>query len=235
MSVPVPPRQVSVSCAAVEGVVAGLAVEEVIPGPAGGSLEIVRPKTAASRRQIMLTRTGVDALRRHRVEQAQERLQSGDTWHDHDLVFASTTGGPINPSNLSYRSFGPLLEKAGVPTVRFHDLRHTCATLLLGESVHPKVVSEMLGHTDVAVTLDLYSHVTPSLQQQAADALDGPPRRHFGCQLGCQRGVGVPPEVSQIGEIGPLTRGNDLPRPRGAGRQPRWARDRGYWPGTRNR
>lgn len=139
----------------------------------GGSLEIVEPKTAASRRQIMLTRTGVDALRRHRVGQAQERLQSGDTWHDHDMVFASTTGGPINPSNLSYRSFAPLLEKAGVPRVRFHDLRHTCATLLLGEGVHPKVVSEMLGHTDVAVTLDLYSHVTPTLQQQAADALDG--------------------------------------------------------------
>lgn len=139
----------------------------------GEGLKIVEPKTASSRRQIMLTETGVDALRRHRAEQAQERLRSGGTWEDHDMVFASTNGGPINPSNLSYRSFGPLLTKAKVPKVRFHDLRHTCATLLLGEGVHAKVVSEMLGHTEVGITLDLYSHVTPTMQKGAADALDG--------------------------------------------------------------
>ena len=69
-------------------------------------------------------------------------------------------------------SFYPLLDRAGLPRIRFHDLRHTAATLLLSQNVHPKVVSEMLGHSQIAVTLDLYSHVTPTMQQQATEALE---------------------------------------------------------------
>lgn len=75
-------------------------------------------------------------------------------------------------TNLVGRSFVELLERAAVPRVRFHDLRHTAATLLLGQGVHPKVVSEMLGHTNIGITLDLYSHATPTMQREAAGAFD---------------------------------------------------------------
>ncbi|HEV2009454.1 MAG TPA: tyrosine-type recombinase/integrase [Candidatus Limnocylindria bacterium] len=87
-------------------------------------------------------------------------------------MFANELGGPLNASNLLRRSFRPLLERAGLPRIRFHDLRHTAATLLLGLGRHPKVVSEMLGHSQISVTLDLYSHVTPTMQREAVQALD---------------------------------------------------------------
>ena len=78
----------------------------------------------------------------------------------------------MNPTNLRERSFAPLLRKAGLPTVRFYDLRHTCATLLLSRNVNPKIVSEMLGHATIAITLDTYSHVLPNMQDSAARALE---------------------------------------------------------------
>jgi integrase len=138
----------------------------------GQGLTIVEPKTVRSRRQVVISETAADALRRHRVAQAEERLALGEAWEDHDLVFANALGKPINPSNLLIRSYRKLLERAGLPKLRFHDLRHTAATLLLGAGIHPKVVSEMLGHSNIAITLDLYSHVTPTMQHHAADALD---------------------------------------------------------------
>jgi integrase len=138
----------------------------------GEGLTIVEPKTARSRRQVVISETAVDALRRHRVAQAEERLALGEAWHDLDLVFANAIGKPINPSNLLIRSYRALLTRAGLPRLRFHDLRHTAATLLLGAGIHPKVVSEMLGHSNIGITLDLYSHVTPTMQHHAADALD---------------------------------------------------------------
>src|SRR3712207_9543353 len=91
---------------------------------------------------------------------------------DHGLVFATKTGTPINPSNLRLRSFAPLLKKAGLPHIRFHDLRHTCATLLLSRNVHPKYVQELLGHATVAITLDTYSHVIPGMGNHTARAID---------------------------------------------------------------
>jgi integrase len=87
------------------------------------------------------------------------------------LVFTSEAGTPINPSNLRQRSFAPLLKEAGLPHIRFHDLRHTCATLLLSKGVHPKFVQELLGHATVAITLDTYSHVLPSMGDQTARAM----------------------------------------------------------------
>ena len=129
------------------------------------------PKTHRSRRLIQLGQRAVGALRRHRVAQAAERLRVGSAWKDNDLVFANEIGRPMDPSNLLKR-FRRLLEDAGLPRLRFHDLRHTAATLLLGEGVHPKVVSDLLGHAQIGITLDLYSHVTPTMQQAAADALD---------------------------------------------------------------
>jgi integrase len=131
----------------------------------------LEPKTAKSRRQVALTRAAVAALRRHKVSQLEERLRC-PYWQDAELVFASEVGTPIEVSNLIRRSFQPLLAGAGLPRIRFHDLRHTAATLMLGQNVNVKVVSEMLGHSQIAVTLDLYSHVTPTMQRQAVEALD---------------------------------------------------------------
>jgi integrase len=136
------------------------------------------PKTRRSRRQIALSEPAVEALRRHRVRQHEERLLLGAAWGTnemgerldpscHDLVFCSALGRPLRPS-VYRRRLPRLLELAGLPRVRFHDLRHTCATLLLAARVNPKVVSEMLGHSTVAITLDIYSHVVPDMQQDAA-------------------------------------------------------------------
>jgi integrase len=91
---------------------------------------------------------------------------------EHGLAFATKTGTLINPTNLRRRSFAPLLEKAGLPQIRFHDLRHTAATLLFLEGVHPKFVQELLGHATIAITLDTYSHVLPSMGDQTAKAME---------------------------------------------------------------
>ena len=121
------------------------------------------PKTARSRRQIVLNQTAVTALRQHRIRQAEERLRLGAAWEDNDLVFANEVGKPVEVSNLVQRSFHRILERAGLPRIRFHDLRHTYATLAMGQGVHPKVVSDALGHANVSTTLNLYSHVTPAM------------------------------------------------------------------------
>jgi integrase len=139
-------------------------------GEAG--LAIAAPKTATSRRQVLLGTMAIEALRDHRIRQNAERLLLGPAWENNDLVFANEVGRPIEATNLLRRSFKPLLKAAGVPAIRFHDLRHSAATLLLSQGIHPKVVSEMLGHAQVGITLNLYSHVTPTMQRQAADAMD---------------------------------------------------------------
>ena len=87
-------------------------------------------------------------------------------------MFATTTGTPLNPSNLTSRFFKPLLKRVGLPDIRFHDLRHTCATLLLSKGVHPKLVQELLGHATIAITLDTYSHVLPGMGDQTANAME---------------------------------------------------------------
>lgn len=137
-----------------------------------GGFVVGEPKTARSRRQILLAKPAVDALHRHRARQAEERLRLGPDWEDHGFVFTNTVGQPLDHAHLLNRVFRPLLKEAECPAIRFHDLRHTAATLLLSEGIHPKVVSEMLGHSQIAVTIDLYSHVTPTMQQQAAAAME---------------------------------------------------------------
>lgn len=135
-------------------------------------LVLTEPKTDSSRRQIRLSHAAVDALRRHKARQAEERLRLGAAWDDHDVVFANEAGRPLNPSNVTTRHYHPILARAGLPRLRFHDLRHTAATLLLEANINPKVVSEMLGHSEIGITMNLYQHVTPTMQQQAADAFD---------------------------------------------------------------
>lgn len=92
--------------------------------------------------------------------------------HASDWIFCDSNGGLLRRSNFLRRSYLPLLRAAGVPKIRFHDLRHTAATLLLLQGVHPKVVQERLGHATISITLDTYSHVLPSLQREAAEKLD---------------------------------------------------------------
>jgi integrase len=129
------------------------------------------PKSAKSRRKIVLTNTAVDALRSHRQRQLAERLRSS-AWEDNDLVFPNGVGKPWEVGNLKVRNFWPLLDKAHLPHIRIHDIRHTAATMLLLQGIHPKVVSEMIGHSTISITLDLYSHVLPDMQKEAADAMD---------------------------------------------------------------
>ncbi len=95
--------------------------------------------------------------------QLEEIEHSGDAYRDQGLVFTTEAGTLINPSNLRQRSFTPLLKRAGLPQIRVHDLRHTCATLLLSRNVHHKYVQELLGHATIAVTLDTYSHLVPGM------------------------------------------------------------------------
>ena len=97
---------------------------------------------------------------------------AGGPYQDQGLVFASERGGLINPSNLRQRSFAPLLRRAGLPQITFHDLRHTCASLLFQKNVHPKFVQELLGHASVAITLDTYSHMLPGMGDQTASAME---------------------------------------------------------------
>jgi integrase len=138
----------------------------------GGRLLLGEPKTRKSRRTVRLTDAAVKALRVHLRRQLDEVERLGDLYEDRGLVFATQSETLLHPSNLRNRSFAPLLKKAALPTIRFHDLRHTCATLLLGRNVNPKVVSEMLGHATIAITLDTYSHVLPDMQDHATRALE---------------------------------------------------------------
>ena len=96
----------------------------------------------------------------------------GSLWEENGLIFASETGHPLDRRSVVKYQFKKLLERAGLPDVRFHDLRHTCATLLLGRNVNPKIVSEMLGHATIAITLDTYSYVLPHMQNEATQALE---------------------------------------------------------------
>ena len=137
----------------------------------GGRVSLGKPKTKKSRRSIRLTARAVQALNAHLERQLREIEVLGDRYQDQGLLFTTGTGGPINPSNLRKRSLAPLLKKAQLPRVRFHDLRHTCATLLLTQGTHPKFVQELLGHATIAITLDTYSHVIPSMGDRTARAM----------------------------------------------------------------
>lgn len=130
------------------------------------------PKTSKSRRTIRLTTSAVTALRAHLSRQLEEMERLSSLYQPGGLIFATETGSIVNPSNLRNRSFKPLMKKATLPPIRFHDLRHTCATLLLSKDVNAKIVSEMLGHSSISVTLDIYSHLLPDMQEKAAEALE---------------------------------------------------------------
>lgn len=136
-----------------------------------GGLEFTEPKSAAGRRVIALGASTLEKLRKQQDIQSEARQRAGGSWKENDLIFPTPLGTPTDPSNL-YHGFKELLKKAGLPDIRFHDLRHTAATLMLRQGVHPKVVQERLGHSDITLTLNTYSHVLPAMQDEAAEKLD---------------------------------------------------------------
>ena len=149
-----------------------LQVRRTIARVAHKGFTISEPKTPKSRRSIQLAQMAIDALKRHRIRQRELRLLAGPAWSDQRWVFCNGVGNPIEATNMLRRSFRPLLTKAGLPIIRFHDLRHSVATLLLTAGIHPKIVQELLGHSQISLTLDTYSHVLPSLQEDAVNRLN---------------------------------------------------------------
>jgi len=107
-----------------------------------------------------------DVLKQHHTRQVEGHLKVGTKWHEHDLVFCNIYGGYLDPSHLR-QQFDKLLRDAGLPDVRFHDLRHSAATILLSMGVPAKVIQEILGHSQISMTMDIYSHVLPVMQQEA--------------------------------------------------------------------
>lgn len=136
-----------------------------------GKLRIEELKSRSSRRSIKLPEVAMASLKAHRVRQAEERLAAGPEWQDSELVFTTRHGRPLEPRFIA-RSFKRILKLAGLPDTRVYDLRHTCATLLLVQGVHPRVVMEILGHSHISLTMNTYTHVVPQLQEQAARLMD---------------------------------------------------------------
>ncbi|MBA2681865.1 MAG: site-specific integrase [Ktedonobacteraceae bacterium] len=132
------------------------------------------PKTNKSRRMIFVGPFLRDILVSHKERQHYHMQVLGESWKPSPwkLVFTNSTGGVLHPSPLVHHNFEPILVKAGLPKIRFHDLRHSAATLLLEAGINPKVVSEMLGHSSVSITLSLYAHVTPAMHYTASLVMD---------------------------------------------------------------
>jgi integrase len=144
-----------------------IAVRRSVQRERGRGLFIPAAKTEGSRRHIELAPEAREALQHHHDRQLLERRKAQDLWTDQDLVFCTEEGKLLDPARI-YKSFKAALKAAGLPSIRVHDLRHTCATLLLGKGVHPKMVQELLGHSSITLTLNTYSHVTPNMHHEVA-------------------------------------------------------------------
>jgi integrase len=148
-----------------------LQVKRQVQRLSGGGLVLTEPKSAAGKRMVILSSATVAVLQKHLNFQLDEKILARENWQENDLVFPSILGTPLDPSNMS-RDFKRTLKMAGLPNIRFHDLRHTAATLMLQQGIHPKIVQERLGHSDISLTLNTYSHVLPSMQEDAAEKMD---------------------------------------------------------------
>ena len=145
-------------------------IRRVLARTMDGKVYLSAPKTDRSVRSIALSDHDVDILRMHRSTQAAEKLKVGEFYEDNDLVFSTEIGTLFHPRNV-LRQFKEMAKKAGVPPIRFHDLRHTHATLALASGVHYKVVQERLGHSKFTTTLDIYGHLLPNMQSEAAETI----------------------------------------------------------------
>jgi integrase len=140
------------------------------------TLTFKAPKTERSRRTISLPQITVEALRKHRVKLAKERLAAGKAYHALDLVCCNELGQPLDPGYLTHAFAALARKKYGI---RFHDLRHSHISHLLAAGIHPKIASERAGHSSVSITLDVYSHVVPGMQEDAAKRIDAAIRAHI--------------------------------------------------------
>ena len=129
------------------------------------------PKTKKSNRSVKLTAKAVELLIKHKEHQLEAKSQAGSEWVENNLVFCTSLGTPINPTKLLER-FKTLLKKTGLPHMRFHDLRHSVATILFAMNVHPKIVQELLGHNQISMTMDLFSHMLPGMQEDVIEKLE---------------------------------------------------------------
>jgi integrase len=144
-----------------------LVVSRALQRQPGVGYVFVEPKTTRSRRTVYLAPGTLTALTEHRRRQAEDQLGAGPDWNTTGLVFASPIGRPVDGTWTTKR-FHRALDQAALPRIRIHDLRHTAATHLLNRGVHPKVVQELLGHSTISLTLDIYSHVAPALHAEVA-------------------------------------------------------------------
>jgi integrase len=151
-----------------------------------GKRVLVKPKTKTSVRTLPLPPSLIAALHQHKAQQSQERLFCGRSWHDHGLVFCSRIGTPIWPRNL-HRDLRQLLAQAGIPRIRVHDLRHSCASFLAAQNVPPKVAQEILGHSDVRTTLKIYTHTTDAQKREAAEQMEQCLEGGAGCLSTAER------------------------------------------------
>jgi integrase len=148
-----------------------LRVERQLQRPNGNEVEFVPPKTKYGKRSLALGENAIQVLRVHNERQQAERVAAGETWMDYGLIFTTSNGTPIHQRNL-LRDFKALLKRAGLPPIRFHDLRHTAASLMLNYDVPVIVASRRLGHARASITMDIYGHLIPSMQAEAAEVID---------------------------------------------------------------
>ena len=132
--------------------------------------QLRHPKTAGSRRTLEIPPLTVDALRGHAVRQRQQRLLADITWKEQKLIFTTRVGTPLDTTNVLH-GFQKILAKAGLPKMRFYDLRHTHASLLIAEGVHPKKIAERLGHASIKLTMDLYGHLFEGSDKESAERM----------------------------------------------------------------
>lgn len=137
----------------------------------GEGLVFCEPKSASGRRVITLGKATIERLKEHKERQYQEKILAGEKWQDYDLIFPTPRGTPLDYANV-LKAYKKCLQAAGLPNLRFHDLRHTAATLMLQQGINPKIVQERLGHADISLTLNTYSHVLPSMQDEVAEKMD---------------------------------------------------------------
>lgn len=148
-----------------------LAVRRTVKVKKGGGFYFSTPKTAKSNRSLTISAELIEALKVHRKEQLECKMQIRDVYRENELVFPNEIGDPLLIGNLRKRYFEKIVEKAGLPKIRLYDLRHTSATMLLSEGEHPKIVAERLGHASTNLTLGTYSHVLPNMQKEATSKM----------------------------------------------------------------
>lgn len=134
-------------------------------------LKLVQPKSDSSHRNIALPEVAIRALRAHRVRQKEERLLAGSRWKENGFVFTSSIGTGLDGRNVT-RQFKAALSRAGLPAKRFHDTRHTAATLLIAQGVHPRAIMETLGHSEIRLTMNTYGHVVDEVRREVANRMD---------------------------------------------------------------